>query len=103
MIDLGDNKKPLFYFFQTELTNCFVIQSIRFVCFVIYSILMPKTRITLSKLGHAQSIFSSLIYSLSQVFFSVSGHLQCLLFSGKRFSQNRRSSRSAFQGISGGL
>ena len=53
-----------FIFFQTELTNCFIIQSVRFVCFVIYSIFMPKTQITLSNLGHAQSIFSSLIYSL---------------------------------------
>ena len=27
--------------------NCFIIQSVRYVCFVIYSILMPETQITL--------------------------------------------------------
>ena len=78
--DLWDNKKPLFYFFQTEFTNCFIIQWVSFVCFVIYSILMPKTQTTLSKLGHTQSIFSSLIYSLFPSLFFCPWALRVLYF-----------------------
>ena len=47
---------------------------------------MPKTQITLSKLAHAQSIFSSLIYLLvPSLFFSVPGHLQCFISVGRGF------------------
>ena len=48
---------------------------------------MPKTEITLSKLGHAQSIFSSLIYSLvpSLFFFLSLGIYSALFLAGRGF------------------
>ena len=52
-----------------------------------------------------QSFKLSSFIRFSQVFFFLSlyGHLQCFIFSRKRFSQSPRSSRNAFQGISVGL
>ena len=75
---MRDNKKPLFYFFQTELTNCFIIQSVRLIC-LLCNLLDPdaKTQITLSELAHAQSSPKS--------FFSVPGHLQCFILAGRGY------------------
>ena len=78
--DLETIRNHYFIFFQTEFTNCFIIQSVSFVCFVIYSILMPKTQTTLSKLGHTQSIFSSLIHSLFPSLFFCPWALTVLYF-----------------------
>ena len=97
IIDLWDSKKPLFYFFQTELaTNYFIIQSVRLIC-LLCNLLDPdaKTQITLSELAHAQSSPKS--------FFFCPWAFTVLYFSRKRLLQNPRSSRSAFQGISVGL
>ena len=63
---MWDNKKPPFYFFQTELaTNCFIIQSVRLIC-LLCNLLDPdaKTQITLSELAHAQSSPKSFFLSL---------------------------------------
>ena len=75
-----------FISFQTEITNCFIIQSVRFVCFAIYLILMPKTQITLAKLGHAQSIFFLLdVFAFPKSFFLYLGINSALFLAGRGF------------------
>ena len=47
---------------------------------------MPKTQTTLSKLGHTQSVFSSLIYSLfPSLFFLSLGNNSALFLAGRGF------------------
>ena len=75
-----------FLFFQSEFTNCFIIQSVSFVCFVIQSILMPKTQITLAKLGPAQSIFFLLdVFAFPKSFFLYLGINSALFLAGRGF------------------
>ena len=79
-------RNHFFIFFQTELTNCFIIQSVRFVCLVIYSILMPKTQITLFEVRACAVNFSSLIYSLiPSLFFLSLGIYSALFLAGRGF------------------
>ena len=80
-------KNHYFFFFQTVFTNCFIIQSVSFVCFVIYSILMPKTQTTLSKLirAYAVNFFVLDLFAFPKSFFLSLGINSALFLAGRGF------------------
>ena len=62
---------------------------------------MPKIQITLSKLGHAQSIFSSLIYSLFPSPFFCPWALQCFILAGKGYCKTPEAQEVHFKAYQG--
>ena len=105
--DVANNwsaRQTIILFFQTELTYCFIIQSVRFVCFVIYSILMTKNPNYTSEVSAcAVNFFLLDLFAFPKSFFLSLGIYTALFLAGRGFCKIPRRSRSAFQGISVGL